>query len=190
MTLWRHAGLGVVSRAGESERDFRIRLAAAARESRDAVVDKLRTKYASKLNTATEKVRRAEMAFGKEQQDVAQHKVQTGLSVASTLGAAVLGAVFGRRGGITAGTIGKASTTAKGWMRGSKEQEDVSRAQQNLDAARQALADLEAEVASAIEAAAAGSAAGSVEDALETITIAPKRGGIHVQVVAILWTTG
>ena len=189
LTLLRHAGLGVVSRAGESERDFRIRLAAAARESRDAVVDKLRTKYASKLNTATEKVRRAEMAFGKEQQDVAQHKVQTGLSVASTLGAAVLGAVFGRRGGITAGTIGKASTTAKGWMRGSKEQEDVSRAQQNLDAARQALADLEAEVASAIEAAAAGSAAGSVEDALETITIAPKRGGIHVQVVAILWTT-
>ncbi|MSO50559.1 MAG: hypothetical protein EXQ49_11795 [Acidobacteria bacterium] len=60
--------------------------------------------------------------------------------------------------------------------------------QRRNDLAQQ-LADLEAEVASAIETVAAGNAAGSVEDPLETITIAPKRGGIHVQVVAILWTT-
>jgi len=189
LTLLRHPGLGVVSRPGESERDFRIRAAAAAHESRDAAVDTLRAKFASKLTTATEKVRRAEMALGKEQQDVSQHKVQAGLSAASALGSAALGAIFGRRGGLSAGTIGKASTAAKGWMRGSKETEDVARAQQNLEAARQALADLERQVEEAI-AATAGSAAGaqSADDALETITIAPKRGGIHVQLVAIVWS--
>jgi len=176
-----------VSRPGENERDFRIRATAAAHESRDAAVDALRAKYASKLASAAEKVRRAEMALGKEQQDVSQHKVQAGLSAASALGSAALGAIFGRRGGLSAGTIGKASTAAKGWMRGSKETEDVARAQQNLDAARQALAGLEREVEDAI-AATAGSAPAAADDALETITIAPKRGGIHVQLVAIVWS--
>lgn len=184
VTLLRHPGLGLTSATGEDERAFRIRLTAAARESRDAAVDKVRAKYAAKLTTATERVRKAEMALGKEQQDVSQHKVQTGLSAASTVGSAVLGALFGRRGGITAGTIGKASTTAKGWMRGSKEAEDVTRATQNLDAVRQALVDLEGEVAAAI---AAVDRSMTSADPLETIAIAPKRGGISVQVVGLLW---
>jgi hypothetical protein len=127
------------------------------------------------------------MTLGKEQQDVSQHKVQTGLSVASTIGAAVLGAVFGRRGGLTAGTIGKASTTAKGWMRGSKEEQDVARAQENLETARQALADLEREVEEAVAASVARTES-ETDAELETVTIAPKRGGIHVELVAILWT--
>lgn len=190
LTLQRHPGLGIVSQAGESERDFRIRLASVARETRDKSVDALRAKYASKLATATEKVRRAEMALGKEQQDVSQHKVQAGLSAASALGSAALSAIFGRRGGLTAGTIGKASTAAKGWMRGSKEGEDVTRATENLEAARQALANLERDIEEAVTAAGAGAASQSVDDELETITIAPKRGGIHVQLVAIVWTAG
>jgi hypothetical protein len=181
LTLQRHPELGLVSQPGESERDFRIRLASASREARDKAVDAHRSKYASKLKSATEKVRKAEMALGKERQDVSQHKVQTGLSAASAIGAAALGAIFGRRGGLTAGTIGKASTAAKGWARGSKEDEDVQRAQQNLQVAREALASLEREIESAI--AAAGG-----DDALETITVAPRRGGIHVQLVAIVWT--
>ena len=188
LTLQRHPTLGLVSQSGESERDFRIRLASASREARDKSVDAIRSKYASKLNTATEKVRKAEMALGKEQQDVSQHKVQAGLSAASALGSAALSAIFGRRGGVTAGTIGKATTAAKGWMRGSKESEDVARAEQNLEAARQALAELERDVESAITAAGGGAAVQPSEDALETLTIAPKRGGIHVQLVAIVWT--
>ena len=118
-----------------------------------------------------------------------QHKVQAGLSTASALGSAALSAIFGR-GGVTAGTLGKASTAAKGWMRGSKEDEDVGRAQQNLEAARQALAELQRDVESAIAAAGEAAAPQSIEDALETITIAPKRGGVHVQLVAIVWQQG
>ena len=188
LTLQRHPGLGLVSQPGETERDFRIRLAEASRDARDKAVDTLRSKYASKLNTAAEKVRKAEMALGKEQQDVSQHKVQTGLSAASAIGAAALGALFGRRGGLTASTIGKASTAAKGWARGSKEGEDVQRAEQNLQVARETLASLEREVEAAIAAAGGTAAIQPTEDALETITIAPKRGGIHVQLVAIVWT--
>ena len=184
LQLLRHPGLGLTSAPGEDERAFRIRLASAAHESRDAAIDKIRAKYASRLTTATERVRKAEMALGKEQQDVSQHKVQTGLSAASAVGSAVLGALFGRRGGLTAGTIGKASTTARGWARGSKEADDVARATQNLEAARQALADLEGEVSAAV---AAVDTSMTPADPLETLAIAPKRGGISVQVVGLLW---
>jgi Helicase HerA, central domain len=183
LELLRHVSTGTVSRPGEDERAFRIRLSDVVRSSRDAAINKVRTKYASKLDTATEKVRRLELALGKEQQDVSQHRVQAGLSTASTIGSAVLGAIFGRRGGMTASTIGKASTAAKGWARGSKEAEDVKRAEQNLEAAKQALADLESEITRAIDAL---DGAAAVES-LETLTLAPKRGGVHVHMVALVW---
>ena len=183
LALFRHVSTGTISQPGEDERAFRIRLSDVVRSWRDAAVDKVRTKYASKLDTATEKVRRLELALDKEQQDVSQHRVQAGLSTASTIGSAVLGAIFGRRGGVTAGTIGKASTAAKGWARGSKEAEDVTRAEHNLAAARQALTDLHADVSRAIDAL---DGAAAVES-LETMTLAPRRGGVHVHLVALVW---
>ncbi|MBM3750330.1 MAG: ATP-binding protein [Acidimicrobiia bacterium] len=183
LDLFRHADSGTTSRPGEDERTFRIRLTEVRRANRDAAVDKVRAKYASKLDTATEKARRLELALGKEQQDVSQHRLQAGLSTASTVGAAVLGAIFGRRGGLTAGTVGKASTAAKSWARGSKEAEDVKRAEENLAAARQALADLQQDIGRQVLALHDVTAV----DVLETVSIAPKRGGVHVTLVALVW---
>ncbi len=183
LDLYRHAESGTTSRPGEDERAFRIRLTEVLRGNRDAAIDKVRAKYASKLDTATEKVRRLELALGKEQQDVSQHRVQAGLSTASSVGAAVLGAIFGRRGGLTATTVGKASTAAKSWARGSKETEDVKRAEQNLAAARQALVDLEQDVELQVLALHSE----TTVDVLETVSIAPKRGGVHVTLVALVW---
>jgi hypothetical protein len=183
LELFRHVSTGTISQPGEDERAFRIRLADVVRSSRAAAIDKVRAKYASKLDTATEKVRRLELTVQKEQQDVSQHRVQAGLSTASTIGSALLGAIFGRRGGVTAGTIGKASTAARGWARGSKEAEDVKRAEQNLAAARQALVDLETDITRAVEALDGAAAV----DSLETMTVAPKRGGVHVHLVALVW---
>lgn len=183
LDLLRDPNTGLVSAVGEDERAFRVRVSEAGREARDAAIDKIRAKYASKIQTATDKVRRMELAVGKEQQDVSQHRVQAGLSTASTIGAAVLGALFGRSRGINAGTIGKATTAAKGWARGSKEAEDVKRAEDNLRAAQEALAALEAEVTEAIQA---------IENpqaplAFETVSLTPKRGGVHVHLLALLW---
>jgi len=183
LEVWRHAGSGLVSAPGEDERSFRIRVAEAAHEQRDDAVDRLRAKYASKLTTATEKVRRLELTLAKEQQDVSQHKVQAGLSTANALGSAMLGAIFGRRGGVTAGNIGKASTAARSWSRGAKEAEDVKRAEQNLVAARQALTALEQEIERAVVTAQQA----STVESLETVSVPPKRGGVHVHLVALVW---
>ncbi len=183
LELWRHPASGRQSRPAEDERAFRIRLAEELRVDRDAAVDKVRTRYASKLAAASEKVRKAELALGKEQQDVSQHRVQAGLSTAGTIGSAVLGALFGRRGGVTATTIGKATTAAKSWSRGGKEAEDVRRAEQNLTAAQEALAALESEVEAAITTVEQP----ATVETLEPVALQPKRGGVHVHLVALVW---
>ena len=81
------------SRPGESESDFRIRLLHAAREERDRLVEKLRRKYATKIGTLDDKIRRAELKIEKEK----QQKSSKTLSTAVTIGTSILGALFGRK---------------------------------------------------------------------------------------------
>ena len=100
--LWRSAALKCTSNAGESERDFRIRLQLQAREGRDAKVETLRAKYTTKLSSLQERIRRAEQAVAREQSQASQARVDTAIS----FGGAILGAVFGR-GKVGVGTVSK-----------------------------------------------------------------------------------
>src|SRR6185436_4465426 len=68
LELKRSPGLGELSRAGESERDFRLRLAQAGREARDAQVEALRAKYGPRIATLDERLRRAQQAVERESQ--------------------------------------------------------------------------------------------------------------------------
>jgi hypothetical protein len=169
----------LVSKPGESERDFQARLQLAGRETRDAAVEKLRERYAPKLARLQEKARKAEEAVGKEQQQASQQKVQTAVSI----GATMLGALMGRRA-VSLSTLGRATTAARGVGRSAKETEDVAKAQTRLKEAQAELAALEAELQQEV-AALEGAAPGGV--ALETIEIKPKRGGVDVRIVALAW---
>ena len=60
LALFSAPSVKLISRAGESERDFRLRLHQAARESRDAAVEKLRASYAPKAARLTQRVATAE----------------------------------------------------------------------------------------------------------------------------------
>ncbi len=180
LDLYRHAGLKLTSRAGESERDFRIRAQDAQREARDAEVDLLRRRYAEKRARLEEKVRRAAQSVTREQEQASAAKVQTAVS----MGATVLGALFGRKT-LSMSTLGRATTAARGVGRASKEQDDVKRAGENVEVARQALADMDAAIEEATkEIAARHDAAAS---AIETVSLAPKRGQVLVQSVTLGW---
>jgi hypothetical protein len=91
--VFRAARLKQVSRPGETERDFRIRLQTLVRERRDAAKARIAEKYATRLRTLDDRIRRAEAAVDRQRSQAATHKVQTAVSV----GAAVLSAVFGRK---------------------------------------------------------------------------------------------
>lgn len=179
LELLRDPQTKLTSHAGESERDFRIRVHDAAHEMRDQAVDALRKKYAGRQATLTNRLRRAEAVLERESHQASQQKMQTTIS----LGATVLGALFGRRT-VSAGTIGRATTAARGMGRSMKETADVERAQREVADARGKLADLEAELAREVDAIGARLAA---PPAFERVTLAPKRGQITVQLVGLGW---
>ena len=181
--LYRHAALKLTSGAGETERDFRIRVQDAQREARDAAVDALRRKFAEKRARLEERLRRFEQGVQREQEQASQAKLQSGVSIAAT----VFGALLGRKA-IGASTLGRATTAARGLGRASKEADDIKRAQENVDVAKAGLAELDAVIAEETAAIAARFEADGAR--LDTVSLAPKRGQVLVQFVALGWRAG
>ena len=168
----------LTSRPGESEADFSARVQQAARERRDAAVEKLRGKYATRVARATDKIRRAQESVAREQQQVSQQKTQTAVS----LGATLLGALMGRKA-VSMSTLGRATTTARGVGRSMKEAADVAQAQERQRAAEEELQALEAELQREVQALADG----APHSAIETAEVKPKRAGVDVRLVALAW---
>ena len=180
VALLRSAAFKQTSNPGESERDFRIRLQLMAREARDNRIEALRGKYATKLASLQERLRRAEQTVQREQAQASQAKMDTAISV----GGAILGAIFGR-GKISAGAISKVGTAARGAGRAAQQQGDVTRANDSVQALQLQYADLEAALQQDIDAL--GATYDAQQDALEAIPIKAKSGDVHVQLVALVW---
>ena len=171
--------MGLVSRGGESERDFRIRLRQAGREARDAEVERLRQKYAARIAAQTERVRRSEQAQARESQQASQQKLQTALSFGATL----VGALLGRRT-VSATTLGRATTAARGVGRAMKESQDVARASQNVGGEREKLSAIETDLAAEV---AALETADVSNEPLETVSVRPKRTDVTVKAAVLAW---
>ncbi len=180
LELFRSPSLGEISSPGEDERDFRVRLAQVAREHRDLQVENLRKKYASRINTLQERVRRAEQAVQREVDQASQSKVQTALSVGATL----LGAFTGRKV-VSATNINKAASALKNVGRSAQQHSDVSRAKETVDAHKKQLDELNAEFER--EAEALESKIDPATETFETILIKPKKTDIEIRLVALAW---
>jgi len=178
--IYSSKALAMTSQPGESEGDFRARLAHAAREQRDAAVDKVRDRFAAKRTTLADRVRRAEERVGRERDQLSERRTQTAVSV----GSAVLGALFGRKA-LSASTVGRASTAARTASRVGREQADVARAEDNLAVLTQRLADLDAECEAALAEAAAQFEPSSL--ALGHKSIAPRKSDIAVGEISLVW---
>ena len=174
-----HPTLKTASAPGESERDFRIRLQLEGRVARDAAVEGVRRRYAGKQAALAERLRRAEAAVGREQEQASDQRTQTAVS----FGATVLGALFGRKA-VSTGTLGRATTAARGVGRSMKEAADVKRAAETVEAVRAQIHELDERVAVDVAAIAAGFDVGS---SLERVVVAPKRGQVDVRFVALGW---
>ena len=170
-----------VSKPGESERDFRVRLQQSGREQRDKGAEALRQKYASKMTTLQDRIRRAELAKEKQQAESRSSQMQAAISV----GASILGAFMGRKT-MSATNIGRATTAIRSAGRVMKETKDVGAAEENVTALQQQLAELEAQFKSESEALAA--ATDPLNEKLETISIKPTKANIAVKLVALTWT--
>jgi len=178
--LLRSPSLKAVSKPDESERDFRVRLQESTRQDRDKASEALRQKYAPKQAALQERRRRAEQAVARESEQATQQGIQTAISV----GATILGAFLGRKS-INVGTIGRATTAARGAGRVLKETQDVGRAKETVAAVDEAIAALDAQFKA--EADALGARTDPLTEPFETIALKPTRQGITVRLVALAW---
>ncbi len=179
--LLKSPGTKEISKPGESERDFRVRLQQVGREQRDQQAEGLRQKYAPKIAALQERVRRAEQMKARQQTEARSSQVQAAISV----GASILGAFLGRKT-ISATNIGRATTAIRSAGRVMKESQDVGAAEENAAALQQQLADLEAQFRTESEALAA--AIDPLNEKLESIFIKPTKANISVKLVALAWT--
>jgi hypothetical protein len=178
--LFKSSKAKVVSHPDETERGFRIRLQTEAREARDAALAKVREKYASKLATLQDRIRRAEHAVQVQSEQASGAKMGAAVSV----GAAIFGALLGRKT-VSVGNLGRATSAARGMGKIGKEAQDVTRATENVNALKTQLAELEAQMAADV---AAMSAEWDLANApFERVLVKPSRGGVSVQLVAIAW---
>jgi hypothetical protein len=172
--------LKTTSAPGESEGDFRARLALVGRERRDAAVEQLRRKYAPKLLALQERERRAMERVEREKSQLSQQKLQS----AFTIGASVFGALLGRRT-LSASNVNRAASAARAAGRIGRESGDVGRADDNLEAVQRLRADLQREFDA--EIAALGSAFDSSTVALRKVQVSPRKSDIAVGEVALVW---
>ncbi|MFO1425827.1 MAG: hypothetical protein U1F11_02410 [Steroidobacteraceae bacterium] len=172
--------LKATSSPGESEGDFRARLALALREKRDAAAEELRRKYAPRLASLQDQLRRAQERVERERGQATQQKLQTALSV----GASILGAFLGRKA-ISATNIGRVTTAARSAARIGKESQDVDRANESVEVIQQRIAALEADMNA--ETASLGSTLDAASIVLRSASVTPRKADIAIGEVALVW---
>jgi hypothetical protein len=137
---YKASGVDIGTGPAASEREYRARIALALREKRDAQIETLRQKYAARLQTLDDQLRRADERIQRERAQLSDQKMQTAISV----GSSILGALFGRK--LTASTMSRMGSAARGAGRITRESGDVDRAQESRDVLQQRKIDLENEL--------------------------------------------
>ncbi len=171
---------GAVSRPGEGEAAFRIRLADAGRSAREAALDQLRTRYAPRLAALRERLRKAQAT---EEQQREQATSATWDSVL-TVGSSLLGAFLGRKA-ISAANAGRLATGGRAVGRTLRERGDVARAHDTVAAIEEQLAQLDAEFRA--ETAELEQRHDPRQEVFGRHNLVPRKTDIAVRLVGVVW---
>jgi hypothetical protein len=181
-----HRGLKLVQNEGESAEDFRARCAAASPRG-DTKEAAIRTRYEEAIRRIDDKLARERLELSDDQRDAAARSREKTITVASGIGAAVLGVLFGRRGGL--GSLARSgASTARAY---STKDRMAERAEADVEESRQKIAQLEdekARLAAELERQlTALRASGEAASGIETLRLTPARKDIAVRRVALAW---
>ncbi len=170
----------LVSSPGESERDFRIRLADVAREDRDTKTDKLRKRFSGKATTLENRILRAEQKVEREAEQAQQKTYDSVISVGTTFLSALLG-----RKKLSVTNLRRARSAYRGVGQVSKEKQDVVRAQEQLVALQQDLEELNADLEAEIQELT--SVYEEDLEELEPLALKPRKTDIDMRIMALAW---
>lgn len=166
--------LGLEADAGETEVEFRARRDAELRRRRDDAVDQARDRWKRKLQSAEDRVHRAEQKVVKEVDDVSRIRTDAAMDV----GGALLSSFFGRR----RSSIGRVS---RGVSRNMKEERDVARAEADLAHEMEKYRELEAEMRAELDALA--DEWNPLHHPVGTTFVEPDKDDIDIRYFVLAW---
>jgi len=170
----------IYSQPGETEVDFRLRLQQSAREERDRQVGAMREKFAKQIDKMEDKVERAQDKLAKEKEQAKSAKMDTIMSMGTTL----LGALFGRKK-LSIGNLSRGRSTVSRASRAWRESGDVGRAEENMKDMSEDLENLEKECEKEI-----GKLKESLDpdgEKLEIVTVPPYKKDIVLKAIGLAW---
>jgi hypothetical protein len=180
LTAWSAPALDTVSRPGESQGDFRVRIAHRVKEWRDEQIEKVREKQAVKLASLADRIERARQKVEREKAEAKNQSMQTYVSI----GTAVIGALLGRKKA-SATTIGRAATSMRSASRAARQQADVAHAEESLSTLEEKRLQLEEEIEQELDRIRFESSPEAI--ALEEIEIPARKTDIAVDAVVLAW---
>lgn len=173
LELFYSPAVKLYSEPDEDERAFHMRVSQAAREMRDAEVDRLQERYAGRIRTAEERMRNARVALERREADARARKQDALL----TAGETVLSLFSGRRRSIAvAARKATRISSSKTEIQAASERIDVLQA--DMEKLQQALKDETDAIVRRWE---------SALERFETISVKPRRTDISVSVFSIAW---
>jgi hypothetical protein len=173
--------LDTYSNPGEALDQFKARITQTAREQRDAAIDELRAKSAKTAKTLQEKITKIYDKMEAEKAQASSAKLKTVMAI----GGSILGALFGRKSGVSAvGSLIKGTTVtaaSQAW----KEGKDVAATEADLDRLKLEYDQLNKELEDQVQ---------KIRDqydpstlSVETQKVTPKKKDIQPTQVGILW---
>lgn len=173
--------LEAFSNPGESAGDFRARIAQTARELRDKAIEELRTKFGSKLKALETKAAKSLDKLEVQKAQASSAKLQTAVSV----GSSILGALFGRKGGLRAATSMMRGSSVSSMSRAWKESQEASAAEADVERAKTEMGEIEKQIADETQ---------KIRDQydpatmpLEAVKLTPVKKNIQPTATGILW---
>ncbi|MDD1712647.1 MAG: type IV secretion system DNA-binding domain-containing protein [Methanoregulaceae archaeon] len=165
----------LVSKPGEPENEFLLRVRLATREQRDTEVDTLRKRYEGRIDTLEDRLRKAEMTVDRKQADAEARKREAMLSA----GESVLGVLLGRK------SIRSGSAAASKYRQSSTAGMSAKEAEENARAISDEIQELKEEFEK--EAAAITARWENAVKEIGEIVLKPKKTGIEITSFFLAW---
>lgn len=171
-----HRELELYQQPGEDERRFNMRLQQAARERRDAEVDKLQTKFERELERLESRLRKEERELGEDEAELAARRQQEWIGI----GESVLGAVLGRR-------------SRRALSRVSSNRRMTQRARLDIEESHEVIAELKESIAETRQELEEKAKEVTLKwakllDEISIEELKPRRVDVNAELVALAWS--
>jgi hypothetical protein len=175
LTIYVHKGLRISQGQDESQKEFISRVNQAARERRDDEIDKLKSKYETKLDRIEAKIRKLRDSLSGDEAEYEARKREEVLGIGETVVGILLGSR--RTTGITTASRRRRMTT--------KAKQDIEETKSDIEALNKDSKELEDELREQVDQIT--DKWNRSEENIEEHNITPRKSDVKVDDLRILW---